>query len=449
MANREKFSQEEKEYIRQQYSLGRSVNSLAVELGSSFDTVKKVVKDNFINQQNCSSSKKIIECPDLGLLVSMVNDPDIGIKEICENFDVSRTVIYRWIKENNLEIVRKKPPTKLDQDVYGKLSDKEWILEHYNLHGTKKLSQLLDISDGTVARYLEKFGIARDKVFSSSISELEKEIGSFISNYFTIITNKRTIAPPYELDIFIPEKNIAIEFNGLYWHSEQNKPQSYHYDKWLACRNAGVQLIQIWEDDWEFKRELVERMLLHKFGISKLDKIYARKCNVISLTHSELNDFMAHNHIQGSPHHSSVRLGLIYEDDIVAAISFVKSKEYYTLTRYATSQIVVGGFTKLLKHFENLNLTNRIVTFADLTISNGGLYENSGFELDKILTPDYSYYVASKRVHKFNYRKDRFKNDPKLQYENNLTERELAKLNKIYRIYDAGKARYIKNLDDN
>lgn len=113
--------------------------------------------------------------------------------------------------------------------------------------------------------------------------------------------------------------------------------------------------------------------------------------------------------------------------------------------RYATAaRVPGGGFTKLLAHAENVYAPSHFITFADHTISDGGLYENNGFIVDKELPPDYMYVVNKERKHKFGYRLKRFQNDPNLLWEEGLTERELAALNSLPRIWDAGKTRYIK-----
>lgn len=83
-----------------------------------------------------------------------------------------------------------------------------------------------------------------------------------------------------------------------------------------------------------------------------------------------------------------------------------------------------------------------IVTFAGLCVSGGSLYEKLGFARDKVIGPDYRYVVNGRRVHKFNYRKERFKRDPTLRWEDGATESELAQANGIPRIWDCGKIRY-------
>lgn len=280
-------------------------------------------------------------------------------------------------------------------------------------------------------------------------SQPEKDIKELIEKYGikTIANSRKILSNGKELDLCIPEKRIAIEFNGLYWHREEAVGKDYHYDKWNMCKQQGIQLITIWEDDWRDKKEIVSQMLLHKLGVSDSTKIYARKTYIKEISISESDKFLDHNHIQGKAA-GSIRLALIYENEIVAVAVF-KNQNNTTaeLVRYATSKTVIGGFTKLLKYFEKNYEFEEILTFADHSVSDGGLYENNGFVKIGELKPDYSYVVNSKREHKFKYRLKKFKNDLSLQWKEGLTEKELADLNNIDRIYDCGKTKFVKILD--
>lgn len=279
-------------------------------------------------------------------------------------------------------------------------------------------------------------------------SAAEQEIADlFISQGVEVIRNTRQVISPWELDLFFPEHKLAVEFNGLYWHSEQSgKSKNYHHDKWLAAKEAGVQLIQIWEDDWNRNPELVKKMLSHKLGLSNSKRFYARKTTVESISAKQARPFLEENHVQGFVA-GSYYLGLTdYEGSLIAVMVLrreTKSSDVLTLARFATAAQVVGGFTKLLKHTEKLYKPSLIVTFADHTVSDGGLYENTGFVADKELPPDYMYVVKKTRVHKFNYRLKRFREDFALKYEEGLSETQLAQLNGIPRIWDAGKTRYV------
>lgn len=284
---------------------------------------------------------------------------------------------------------------------------------------------------------------------SQTTSQPERDIQEFIKNHgIEIIANSRKILKSgKELDIYLPKYKIGIEFNGLYWHNEDIVGKNYHYEKWKESKETGIQLISIWEDDWLYKKELIQQMLLHKIKVSKNKKIYARKTYIREVSTKESNHFLNNNHIQGEAL-GSIKLGLIFHDKIVAISVFKKNNRTAELVRYATSDHVVGGFTKLLKYFENNYDFDQITTFSDHSVSDGNLYINNGFIEYGEIKPDYSYIIGRKRTHKFNYRLKKFKNDPNLIWEDGLTEKELAKLNNLKRIWDCGKTKFVKILDN-
>lgn len=265
-----------------------------------------------------------------------------------------------------------------------------------------------------------------------------------------------------EIDIFLPELKFAIDFNGLYWHTEQFKGKSYHAEKQRACREAGVSLYEVWEDDWNTRREIVIRGLAHRLGATDrlrnvlpdidplcIERLNARALKVVSVDARSSQKFMDENHIQGASN-GTWHLGLQDHQGVLRAvlvITWLRDKNAAQINRYATRGIVRGGFTRLLSHAEK-RYTNikKWVTFADPATSDGGLYENNGFIVDHILPVSYSYLVNAQRVHKFNYRLKRFRNDPDLIWEDNMSERQLADLNGIARIYDSGKIRYVKEV---
>ena len=170
----------------------------------------------------------------------------------------------------------------------------------------------------------------------------------------------RKIIPPLELDIYIPSHNVAIEFDGLYWHSELHKPSNYHLNKTELCEKQGIQLIHIFEDEWLYKQDIVKSRLKNILGLTH-NKIYARKCLIREISAKESKEFLIDNHIQGNVN-SSIKLGLYYNDELVSIMTFgglrksmgSKSKEgSYELLRFCNKldTTVIGGANKLLKHF--------------------------------------------------------------------------------------------------
>jgi hypothetical protein len=289
-----------------------------------------------------------------------------------------------------------------------------------------------------------------------SVSKNEQEVYDFILTLGVQAeqSNRQLLNDGKELDIYIPSKNIAIEYNGIYWHSDAiRKDQNYHYDKWLACKDKGIQLIQIWEDEWNRNPEQIKRMLAHKLGISNERKVFARKTTVVELNKVQTELFLNENHVQGYAS-GSYYLGLKDKsNDELVSVLVLKNEagtegKTLNIIRYATSANVVGGFTKLLSYATKAYSPEGYITFSDHCVSDGGLYANHSFVADKELPPDYMYVVGNVRKHKFGYRLKRFKDDPKLLWEEGLTERELADLNGLKRIWDAGKTRWVLALDN-
>ena len=216
------------------------------------------------------------------------------------------------------------------------------------------------------------------------------------------------------------------------------------------CKDKGIQLITIWEDEWRDKRDIVESMISHKLGASHSPRVYARNTTLSPLESSAARSFLDSYHIQGSCS-SSAYFGLYDDsDELVAVSAWKKTGDILYLDRYATSCVVVGGMGKVLKagkgYAQHRNV-GKIVTFSDHQVSDGGLYKKLGFTLDKELAPDYRYVAHGEKIHKFNYRLKRFRNDPDLEYREGLTEKELAKLNGLERIWDCGKTRWVMEVE--
>lgn len=289
-------------------------------------------------------------------------------------------------------------------------------------------------------------------------SQAELEIYEFITsisgNNEEIICNDREVIAPFELDIYLPSKKIAIEYNGLYWHSDaKGKTKNYHKDKQDLCEAQGIQLITIWEDEWVEKNSIVRDMISHKLGLSTKDKLFARNTYPCTIDINEARTFCNNNHIQGFTQ-GSAYLGLRSKKDgsLVALSIWRKNKSSLYLDRYCTNKIVIGGMGKLLKSgvaFAQENNLTEIISFADRTVSDGNLYNKLGFTLDKVIKPDYKYLWNKKRIHKSNFRLKNFKSNPELQYKEGLSETQLAILNSIPRIWDAGKIRYVLNIENN
>lgn len=274
------------------------------------------------------------------------------------------------------------------------------------------------------------------------VSAAQTEITHYLRDSgLTVLRNNRKLITPFELDIIVPENRIAIEYCGLYWHSEisGSKSRSYHLNKLRQCEAKGYRLITIFEDEYLENSTLVLRKLSHIMGISKEPKVFARSCEVRLVTPSECGEFLTRNHLQGPGRHT-IGYGLFRKTEMVAVMTFGtpniakgrhNTPNTYEMVRYATSCRVPGGAGRLLQHFVRQHQPTTIYTYADRRWSTGNLYEGLGFT--KIRTTDVNYWYIDRqsRKHRFSLRKNP-QDDP------SLSEWENRRLQGWDRIWDCG-----------
>jgi hypothetical protein len=283
---------------------------------------------------------------------------------------------------------------------------------------------------------------------NSSISQIE--VYNFIEKHYNnlIIQNDRESISPYEIDIFLPNLKIGFEFNGLYWHSDKFKNVNYHLDKYNYSNNNGIKLINIWEDDWNFKREICESVILNRIG--KSDKLWARKTTIKMVSYNDSRKFLDSNHLQGDCK-SSVRIGLYYNNKLVSLMTFSKlrisvggkhKENFWELTRFCNilNISVVGGASKLLNFFIKEYNPIEIHSYSDNMISDGKLYEKLNFKLSHTSKPSYWYVINNIRQHRFNWTKDKL---VKMGYDKNKFEHEIMEEMGYLRVWSAGNKKWV------
>ena len=285
-------------------------------------------------------------------------------------------------------------------------------------------------------------------VISRSETEIVNYIKEIVNDDCEIITNDRTVLKGKELDIYIPSKKIAIEFNGLYWHSEKkicNKIS--HVEKTNICADLGIRLIHIFEDEWIYQQDLCKSRLKNILGYNiKENKIYARKCIVKQLPHKDISQFLKENHMQGDLK-SKYNYGLYYNDELVSVMTFGKLRKnlgskhkenVYEMLRFCNklNYNVIGAASKLQKAFINDYKPIEIISYADRRWSNGNLYEKLGYTFIKNTQPNYFYVIKNKRHNRFAFRKDVLIS--KYGCPKEMTEKEFCEKQGWYRIYDCG-----------
>ena len=237
-----------------------------------------------------------------------------------------------------------------------------------------------------------------------------------------------------ELDIVIPEIKLAIEFDGNYWHSDKFKQEkNYHLNKTIECEKMGYRLIHIFEHEWIKKQDIVKAKLKSIFNRDQ-QSIYARKCVIKEITSKEKNEFLNKTHIQGEDK-SNVKLGLYNNDELVAVMTFCKSrfnKNFeWELSRFSSSKHVIGGASKLLKYFERVYKPKSLITYADRRFSQGKLYFMLGFTFDHFSSPNYFYCDQNLKIYsRIHCQKHKLKDILK-NFDESLSENENMALNRI------------------
>lgn len=218
-------------------------------------------------------------------------------------------------------------------------------------------------------------------------NKAENEFYNFISDITSDAhRNDRTLIKPMELDVIVPSKKIAFEFNGTYWHSLEHKPKGYHQAKRKFVESVGWRLISVGEQDWKDRRPQIERIIKTSLGVSISQPVNARECEIVCVNNDEYIEFMNEHHVQKSSA-APFRYGLKHpEHGLVAIMSFRQVKHganigWWDMVRYATSHNVRGGSSKLFKHAAKILNMDKCQSFTDCDYFTGNSYCNSGFQL--------------------------------------------------------------------
>lgn len=311
-----------------------------------------------------------------------------------------------------------------------------------------------DIADGKTA-FLGSRPLCRN--CENSTSRKEESLFNMISSIYKgeIIhhNGSRKVIPPYELDIYLPERKLAFEFDGIFWHSETNggKDPKYHLMKTEMCERNGIQLIHVFESEFERKHDIVESRIRNRLGDYD-NVVYARKCAVRKVDFRDAEPFLNENHLQGSVK-SSVNLGLFHGDEMVSLMTFRKPrmnvKYEWELLRFCSKlgYHVVGGAGKLLRHFEIEHNPKSLISYADRRWSTGKLYSALGFEFSHSSQPSYWYFKLNNPFNlknRMQFQKFRLKGILE-KYDNSLTEVQNMRNNGYDRIFDCGNLVFVKN----
>jgi hypothetical protein len=281
-----------------------------------------------------------------------------------------------------------------------------------------------------------------NKTDSKNISYREKELLDFIKSAYDgeIIENYKN---KYEIDIYLPLLKLGFEFNGLYWHSDKYRSKYYHQNKTNYFKEIGIRIIHIWEDDWIYKNNIIKSIIRYNIGVIKEKRIGARHCEVREVSSDISMNFLNENHLQGHVS-SSIRIGLFHKNELVSLITIGKSRNRKSETeilRFCNKKdsIIPGAFSKLLNYYTSNYNYSKIITYADISYSNGNLYLKNGFNYEKKTEPGYYWCKNGIKYNRFLFRKDRL---IKMGYDSSKTETDIMLERGYYKIYNCGNYKF-------
>lgn len=277
----------------------------------------------------------------------------------------------------------------------------------------------------------------------ASISKPEIKLKDFIRSFYKgeIITNSKNIIPPMELDIFVPTLNLAIEFNGGYWHSERFKDKNYHIRKYDLCKSKGIRLISIWEWEYLKDRDKIENFI--KNLILEKKKFFARKLNIKEVDVNTQREFLDINHLQGYIP-CTLALGLYKEDELVQLMTLrIKSKKdkLFEIGRLATKTgfTVVGGTKRLFKHLLSFVDYETIISYNNMDKFTGDTYESLGMTYESTSIP-YGWIRNTEYLPRYQTQKSKL---IQKGFDKNLSESEIMRSEGFEKIYFTGVSKFV------
>lgn len=327
------------------------------------------------------------------------------------------------------------------------LQDADSLDKLLKSHNTITLGDKLGVDPTTISNYIKYHGIQYQS--TPRISAFENSIESFLQyNGIEYQKNNRALISPYEIDFYIPEYNIGIECNGVYWHSDKFKSDKYHYNKWQLAQSNNVRLVQISETDYNEKTEIFHNMILSLLHRQPKGP-GGRKCNVRKISGKIAIPFLKKYHIQGSV--NGDHYGAYHENILIAVMTIgytrgsVKNRRK-ELKRWVTDNRTHPGlFSKVLSFILQDQKIHELVSFSMNDWFTGEVYEKSGFVKGKIHKPGYRYLWKNRLVHASNFTKSEIRKkfvESKELLDNGATEKQVMDSMNILRVWDAGKTEW-------
>ena len=282
------------------------------------------------------------------------------------------------------------------------------------------------------------------------ISIGQSDVYNYVKSIYSgkVEYDNRIVLDGKEIDIYLPDLRLGIEYDGSYWHSDKHTD----YEKLKIANEKGVNIVFIHDYEWYNDRmnPILKSIIRSKiYGADH--RIYARECKLVELDKMVYAKFLNENHLQGDCV-ASVLLGLVHNNELVQVMSFScprfsRDADWEMIRECSKLGLyVVGGKERLLKQFEKLYKPNSLLSYCDARYFSGESYVRCGFSFKGLSKENYVYVTKDIQTVIPRYKAQK-KNLPKIlgnKFDLQKTEKENMLENGYLIIYDAGNLKFIK-----
>jgi len=314
------------------------------------------------------------------------------------------------------------------------------------------IGNMIGTSPSTISNKAREFGFSRARATSRGELELYEFVLSLgIPENEIVRQDRKVFSNQFELDLYIPYKNVAIEYNGIYWHSfgendNLDHHSTKHQAKYQACAEKGITLLQFLETDWNQKQGICKSIISNTLGLTE-NRIHGRATKVEFIDTPTAREFLESNHINGYSN-SKYKVGLYHGQELVSVMTFGKprfeSKYEYELVRLASkiNTTVVGGASKMLSFFVREMDPSSIVTYSDLNYGFGNVYNQLGFSFVSMTKPGYCWAYEKSIIPRYKTQKSKLPHLLGDNFDPTLSESVNMMRNGARKLFDAGNYKY-------
>ena len=323
------------------------------------------------------------------------------IKTNLEKYGVKNPAQSDIVKANAIANNRKRYGVDFPQQLpENRIKAKNHAVEKVGFD-TEELSRRTGVSRSGFLNRVRKYGLDKTINMGKYQTAIETVIENILKD-LNLKYKKHKLIGGYYPDFILPEHNLIIEADGLYWHCDAiNQNYKYHREKLDKYNALGYRALFFRENEIEDKFDIVSSII--KNSVKQSSKIFARKCKIIELNNDDRVKFFNTNHLMGKGRGNCY--ALTNEDTTVCALQFTNRNGMVDISRFCNilNTTVIGGYSRLIQHIIKNNEVNKIQTFVDKRYGTGEYLYKMGFELvtDRL---SFVWVKNNKTYHRLRYR---------------------------------------------